>query len=102
MVNMQEISLKAEEIFKVGGFTITNSLLLTFMVTGILVVLSLVIYKKINIVPGKLQSLVEVAIEKLMDLMKLILGSVEPAEKYLPLIATIFIFIMFSNIIGVL
>ncbi len=99
---MQEISLKAEEIFRVGGFAITNSLLLTFIVTGILILLSLVIYKKINIVPGKLQSLVELAIEKLLDLMKMILGSIELAEKYLPLIATIFIFIMFSNILGVL
>ncbi len=99
---MEEISLKAQPLFDIGSFSITNSLLLTFIVSLILILLGFLIYRKINIVPGKIQSLVEICIEKLLDLMNLILGSRHLAEKYLPLIATIFIFIFFSNMLGIL
>lgn len=99
---MEKISLKAEELFKIGSFTITNSLLLTFIVSFILILLSFLIYKKINIVPGKIQTMVEMGIEKLLDMMNLVLGSMELAQRYLPLIATIFIFILFSNLLGIL
>ncbi len=99
---MLEISLKAEELFRVGSYIITNSLLLTSIVSLILMLLGVLVYKKVTIVPGKLQSLVEMGIEKLLDLMDLVLGSRAKAEQYLPLIATIFIFIFFSNLIGIL
>lgn len=98
---MEEISLKAQEIFKLWGFGITNSLFLTFIVSLILILFSFVVYRKINIIPGKLQSLVELVIEWFLDLMHSTLGSAQKAERYLPLIVTIFIFIMVSNLLGI-
>lgn len=98
---MEEISLKAEELFKIGSFSITNSLFLTFIVSAILISFAFLIYKKINIIPGKLQSAVEVPMEWFLDLMRSTLGSAEKAERYFPLIATIFIFIMVSNLLGI-
>jgi F-type H+-transporting ATPase subunit a len=94
---MEEISIKAEELF----FGITNSLALSIAAFILLVVLSYIISKKIKLVPGKLQSLVEIAVEKLLGLMEGILGSREKAEKYFPFIATIFIFILTCNILGI-
>ena len=99
---MEEISLKAAELFRVGSFTITNSLLLTMIVSFILVAGSFLIYRKISIVPGSLQSAVEMGIEGLLNLMSSILGSMKLAERYLPLIATIFIFILACNLLGIL
>ena len=98
---MQEISLKAEELFKIGSFAVTNSLFLTFAVSLILIALAFIIYKKINIIPGKLQGGAEMAIESFLDLMGSTLGSKEKAEKHLPLIITIFIFILASNLLGI-
>ena len=40
-------------------------------------------------------------VEALLDLMDSTLGSMEAAEKYFPLIATIFIFILTSNLLGI-
>ena len=40
-------------------------------------------------------------VEGLMGLMESTLGSMEKAEKYFPLIATIFIFILTSNLLGI-
>lgn len=98
---MQEISIKAEELFKIGNFNITNSLFLTFIVSSVLILSALLIYKRINIVPGKLQGAIEMSVEWFLDLMGSTLGSVEKAERYFPLIATIFIFILASNIFGI-
>ena len=53
-------------------------------------------------IPGKIQGVVEMGIEALLGLMNSVLGSMEAAEKYLPLIATIFIFILASNWLGLL
>ena len=98
---MEEISLKAEEIFHVGNFPITNSLFLTLLVSCILVIFALFLRQKLALVPGKVQSAAEMGIEKLLDVMHTTLGTRHTAERYFPLIATIFIFIMLSNLLGI-
>ncbi len=99
---MEEISLKAQQLFNLGGFNITNSFLLTLVVCFILIVFSLVLRSKIRLVPGKLQGAVEMGVEALLGLMESTLGSMKAAEKYFPLVATVFIFIMTSNLLGIL
>lgn len=98
---MEEISLKAQEIFNIGGFGVTNSLFLTFFVCIILLTLTYLINRNIKIVPGKLQSVAEMGMESLLGLMDSTLGGREKAERYFPLIATIFLFIMTSNLLGI-
>jgi F-type H+-transporting ATPase subunit a len=99
---MQEISLKAEELFRIGSFNMTNSLLLSVFVSLLLIIFAVVFKNKIKLIPGKVQVVVEMGVEALLGLMESILGSKEEAEKYLPLIATIFIFILASNWLGLL
>jgi F-type H+-transporting ATPase subunit a len=99
---MEEISLKAQEIFSIAGFNITNSLLLTLVASLVLIVFSFLVTRKISIIPGKLQGAVEMGVESFLGLMESTLGSMEKAEKYFPLIATIFIFILTSNLLGIL
>ena len=98
---MEEISLKAQELFHIGGFYITNAILLTLVACFVLIVFSVVIRSKVKIIPGKLQGTVEMGLESLLGLMESVLGSMEKAEKYLPLVATIFIFILVSNLLGI-
>jgi len=99
---MVEISLKAEQLFSIGNFGVTNGLLLAAIVSLILIVFSIFFKSKIKMVPGKLQGVVEMGVETLLGLMESVLGSRQAAEKYLPLIATIFIFILTSNWLGLL
>lgn len=98
---MEEISLKAQELFSIYGFPMTNGLFLTLVVSLILICFSFVLNKKIKLVPGKLQSAVEMGTEGLLNLMESTLGSAKKAELYFPLIATIFIFILCSNLLGI-
>jgi len=99
---MEEISLKAQEIFSIGNFGVTNSFFLTLVVCVVLIGFSFLMRKKIKEIPGKLQNIVEIAIEGLLNLMESTLGSKEKAERYFPLVATIFLFILTSNLFGLL
>ncbi len=99
---MEEISLKAQELFTIGSFHITNSLFLTLVVSLTMLAVALISYRKIKIIPGKFQSVVEMGIGWLLELMESMLGSAKKAEQYFPLVATIFIFIMVSNLSGIL
>jgi len=99
---MEEISLKAQQLFSIGNFEVTNSFFLTLVVCVVLIGFALLMRKKISLIPGKLQNIVEMAIEALLNLMQSTLGSKEKAEKYFPLIATIFLFILVSNLFGLL
>jgi len=97
---MEEISLKAQQLFNIGNFSVTNGLLLTLFASLVLIAFSLVLRNKIKLIPGKLQGAAEMGVEGLLGLMESTLGSMEKAEKYFPLVATIFIFILTSNLLG--
>jgi F-type H+-transporting ATPase subunit a len=99
---MEEISLKAQHIFNIGSFPVTNGLFLTLIVSVILIIFSLYFRSKIKMIPGKLQGAVEMGFEMLLNLMDSTLGSMAAAERYFPLVATIFIFIWVSNLLGIL
>lgn len=99
---MEEISLKAQELFKIGGLGLTNSLFLAIGASVILVASAFVLRRRISVVPGKFQSAAEMGLEWFLGLMESTLGSVSKAEKYFPLIATIFILILTSNLLGIL
>lgn len=99
---MPEISIKAEELFHLGGLTVTNSLLLSFVVLVFLVILAINLNGKLKTVPGKVQSVFELLFDEALKLMDSILGSRTNSLKYFPLVATIFIFVLFSNWFGLL
>jgi F-type H+-transporting ATPase subunit a len=99
---MPEISIKAEHLFNIGGFSVTNSVLLSFIVLVLLTFVAISLNRKIKLVPGKTQSLFEILFEEVLSLMDSILGTRELSIKYFPFVATIFIFVLFSNWFGLL
>lgn len=94
---MGEISIQAEKIFSLGSFPVTNSLIMGVIVFLGLVLTAFVLRVRLAVLPGKFQSIVEILIEGVMDFMDSILGDRKITERYLPLIGTIFFFILFSN-----
>lgn len=81
-----EISLKAEHLFSIGGFPVTNTLLLSFVAVIVFVVFGLTFKNKIKVLPGKFQSFFEWIMEEIMNLMESVLGNRALAENYLPLV----------------
>ncbi len=97
---MLNISLRAENIFSIGSWPVTNAVLLAFLVLVVLTILSITLRNKIKMVPGMLQNVVELVIEGALGLMDSVLGNRKTSEKYLPLVFTIFLFVLFSNWFG--
>ena len=96
------ISLKAEPIFHIGSFAVTNSLILATLILIFFSGIAIFARRKIKLIPGGLQNIFEFFLESILDLMDSVLGSRQKSEKYLPLIATIFLFVLFSNWFGLL
>lgn len=97
---MVHISPKAEEIFFLGNFPITNTLILIGIVFVGLLIVSYLFRRKFSLIPGNFQNVIEFVIESVLDMMEPVFGSRRKAEKYLPWIATFFILILFSNWLG--
>jgi len=97
---MHEISIVAEEIFHIGSWPVTNALFLAGIAAIVLIAFALVLRRKLSLVPGKLQGFFELAVEALLSLMDSVLGDRHLSEKYLPIIGTIFLFILTSNWLG--
>lgn len=96
------IEIAAEKIFELFGMSITNTLLMGWMAVLMLGTLSIIISQKIKLIPSFLQNILEVVVEKLLGVMEGVFGSRGAAEKYLPVVATIFLFIISSNWMGIL
>ena len=99
---MLQISLKAEPVFHIGSFTVTNTLLLSTIVLVLLVVIGYVIRRQLKVVPGSVQNVGEMMIEGGLGIMDSVLGDRRASERYFPLVFTIFLFILFSNLLGLL
>lgn len=97
------ISISAEPIAHFFGLTITNSLLTGWIVTLVLAVFVYLFSRQIKEkgAPTRLQSVIELIIEGLFGMVESIAGSAK-AKRFFPLVATLFIFILFSNWSGLL
>ena len=100
---MTEISLKAEQIFHIGSFPITNSLLASFIAVLVLIIVAIAVRIQLKLVPAsKIQNLLEMAFEYFIGLMEDLYGSRKLAREVFPWVATFFLFILFSNWMGLL
>jgi F-type H+-transporting ATPase subunit a len=91
------VVLKAEHIGQFLGLPITNSLLLTWVTMAVLVIFALVFRRRLALVPGKFQAGIEWLFEGVFDYMKETLESEKLAQKFFPLVMTIFLFVLIGN-----
>ena len=97
-----EISLAAEEIANIGGLPITNSLILAWLVMGIIILFGVMSTHKLSLIPGRLQNFMELVIEKAYGFIKSVIGTDRDTERVFPFIVTFFIFILLSNWLGLI
>ncbi len=95
-------TLYAEPIGHIGNFTVTNSLLNSWLVVILLVIFAISFKNKIKTIPGKLQSILEMVVEYLLGIFDSVTGDRKKSYKFFPLIFTFFIFILLNNWVGIL
>ncbi len=96
------ISLQPEIIGTLFGIPISNSLILSIITASLLLVSGFLLVRSLRMIPGKAQSFIETLLEGILTFMSQALGNKEHAKRFFPLVATIFLFILFNNWVGVL
>jgi len=100
---MNELGKIHQLIIPVGGYNLTFNLdiiVMTWIVILVLTVFGFIISRKIQRIPGPIQLLGEMAWTLWRDLVTGALGE-ERAKSYTPLMCALFMFLLFSNWIGI-
>lgn len=100
---LPHLQLAAEKVTaepQFPGFSITNTMIATWAAIVLLVLLSFFATRRMTEVPKGLQNLFEAIIEYFIKLCESVAGS--QARRFLPLVMTIFLFIVMANWIGIL
>ena len=97
-----ENTLFAEPIYKINNFSITNSLVNTWLVVFIVVIFSLFLKSKIKLVPRGIQNAVEAVAEMLLGVFDSVTDSRQKTLKYFPFVLSFLVFILLNNWLGLL
>ncbi|MBP9711168.1 MAG: F0F1 ATP synthase subunit A [Candidatus Pacebacteria bacterium] len=92
------IALGAERLGELYGIPITNALLAGWIVTIFLVLVAVLVGRRVRLIPGRVQNVFELIFDFMLGYMETVLGSRALAIRYFPLISTLFLFILFSNL----
>ena len=96
------VPLAAESLMTIGSFPVTNSVVTTAIVSLGLLLTALVIRTKQALVPRGIQNVVESILEFVLGFMQQVTNDRERARRFLPIVGTLFFFILFSNWLGIL
>ncbi|MEI7750232.1 MAG: F0F1 ATP synthase subunit A [Candidatus Moraniibacteriota bacterium] len=97
-----EISIIAEKLFSIGGFSVTNSLFVAVIVAVSLAAVAIFLSRNPKEIPRGAQNVIETVFEGLLSFIESITQDRKQARDFFPLVATIFLFVLFSNWSGLL
>ncbi|KKQ66445.1 MAG: ATP synthase subunit a [Candidatus Daviesbacteria bacterium GW2011_GWA2_38_24] len=92
------ISIAAEKIGHIGAFPITNSLIFSWIVVGVLSIFAYLAGRKTTTIPQGLQGFIELILEPVYNITHDLAHS--KAKVIFPFVATFFIYIMVANLFG--
>lgn len=95
-----EISLKAEKLFQIGIFDVTNTMVASFIVTCALILIALLVKKTGYDLKSRFYQSVEIFIEWFNGIVEGTLGKGKIARQVFPVVATFFLFIIANNYFG--
>lgn len=95
-------TLAPEVLFTIGPVPVTNTIVNTWMAILIFLVIGIFISRKIALRPTKLQNFFEWILETLFGYFDQITGDRKKTLKFLPLVGSVFFFILVSNWLGLL
>ncbi len=96
------LSITAEKITEFFGFPVTNSFLATMLVSLIFIVVALYIKKKASLRPKGFYNFLEALFEMILGFIDTVTGDRKKTVKYVPILVTLFLFLLVANLIGVL
>lgn len=95
-------TLAPEVLFQVGSVNVTNTMINAWIAIAIFFILGMLIYKSVKLKPGKLQNFCEFFLDSLLGYFDQVTGERKKTMKFLPIVGSIFFFILLSNWLGLL
>ena len=97
-----QIKPLTQPLFEIGGHpvSITNSALAMLVATAVVAVFLAVGIRKQAMVPGRLQSMVEMSYEFIANMIRDNVGT--EGRRYFPFVFTLFMFVLFGNLLGMI
>lgn len=96
------VAIAPEELFSLGGFPVTNTLLWSVFLSLVLIASAVRLRSSLREIPGGFQNTAEALIESFFSFTNTVTGSVEKTKKIFPLAFSLFIFILFANLFAFL
>ena len=95
--------VESQILFHIAGFPISNTTFLELFIVFLLGILGLYVIYRFSVVPKKkIQHVLELSYEYIVTLIRQTTGNQYVAERVFPLVATIIIFLLVSNLIGLI
>ncbi len=96
-------TLASETIAHIGSFPIRNTMLMAWLAMAVFVIIGLLLRRtKYQEIPGRFQAFMELIVEGLFDFFDSVVGDRARTRKFFPLVATIFLFLILANWMGIL
>ncbi len=103
MAVLETPPLASETIAYIGSFEIRNTLIMAWLAMGVVATVAFFAHRtKYREVPGRFQALLETIVEGLFDFFHSVIGDRKQTRTFFPLIATIFLFLILANWMGIL
>jgi F-type H+-transporting ATPase subunit a len=96
------VPIAAEHLFSIGPIPVTNSVVTGWVAVAVFGTLGLVLRKRTSMIPRGIQNAAEAMLEFMLGFMDQVTGSREKSRKFLPIVGSLFLFILFSNWLGLL
>jgi F-type H+-transporting ATPase subunit a len=100
-LSVPEVHLAPQAIFHLGDFAVTNTLLSAWLTTIVVILLFVGGTRKMQVVPGRFQNVIEIFIDALYGFMVSVVGE-RFGRSFFPILGTIFIFVAFNAWIALL
>jgi F-type H+-transporting ATPase subunit a len=98
-VTPPHVELPSEGVVHLSWFTITNTLLASWLTIIVLVLLFFFATRKMKLIPGRFQAFAEFVVETMLNFIKGVAGE-KHARLLLPMVLTIFLYVMFNAYLG--
>jgi len=99
---MEEVSLFGSIIFNFLGINFTNTFILAIICAFFVFSLFAFAMRKQELIPGKIQNFFELLLETIFNFFDGMTGDRQKTEEIFPLSATIFLLVLFSNLIEII
>lgn len=94
--------LVAEPIFHIGDFAVTNTYINSTLAVVFFFIMGLILRNKTALIPKGIQNFAESILEIILDYIDRVTHNRKKSLQFLPIVGGLFLFILFSNWIGLL